>query len=87
MVRDLVLNNIFLMLCNILAIASAVAQGILKEIEALTGTTSCKSVQLVRLEQWAKEQSCWFDDRSQYGDFFDRGSENETYLSPRASKR
>ena len=72
---------------SLLARASAVAQGVLKEIETLTGTTSCKSVQLVRLEQWAKEQSCWFDDRSQYGDFFDRGSENETYLSPRASKR
>ena len=72
---------------GLLARASAVAQGVLEEIEALAGTASCKSVQLVRLEKWAKEQGCWFDDRSQFGDFFDRGSENETYLSPRASKR
>ena len=66
---------------SLLARASAVAQGVLKEIEALAGTTSCKSVQLVRLQQWAKEKGCWFDDCSQFGDFFDRGSENETYLS------
>ena len=66
---------------SLLAGASAVAQGVLKEIEALAGTASCKSVQLVRLRQWAHEQGCWFDDRSLFGDFFDRGSENETYLS------
>ena len=35
---------------SLLARASAVAQGVLKEIEALAGTTSCKSVQLVRLQ-------------------------------------
>ena len=69
-----------------LARASAVAQGVLKEIEALAGTTSCKSVQLVRLKQWAQEQGCWFDDFSQFGDFFDRGSENETYLSADGKK-
>ena len=62
---------------GLLARASAVAQGVLEEIEALAGTASCKSVQLVRLRQWAHEQGCWFDDR----DFFDRGSENETYFS------
>jgi len=66
---------------SLLARASAVAQGILEEIEALAGTTSCKSVQLVRLKQWAEEQGCWFSNRSSFGDFFDRGSENETYLS------
>ena len=49
---------------GLLARASAVAQGVLKEIEALAGTTSCKSVQLVRLKQWAQEQGCWFDDFS-----------------------
>ena len=38
--------------------------------------------QLVRLRKWAEEQNCWFDDRSQFCDFFDRGSENEVYLSP-----
>ena len=34
---------------SILEGASAVAQGVLEEIEALAGTTACKSVQLVRL--------------------------------------
>ena len=67
---------------GILERASAIALGVLKEIEALAGTTACKSVQLVRLKKWAQEQGCWFGDRTQFGEFFDRGSENETYLSP-----
>ena len=67
---------------GILDEASAVALGVLKEIEALAGTTTCKSVQLVRLKKWAQEQGCWFSDRTQFGEFFDRGSENEVYLSP-----
>jgi hypothetical protein len=72
--------------CGILESASATAQRVLEEIEALAGTTACKSVQLVRLRKWAEEQGCWFSDRSQFGDFFDRGSENETYLSPDGTK-
>ena len=67
---------------GILESASYVAHGVLEEIEALAGTTACKSVQLVRLKKWAQEQSCWYDDRTQFGDYFDRGSENEVYLSP-----
>ncbi|MBQ7419210.1 MAG: hypothetical protein IJV17_00555 [Prevotella sp.] len=67
--------------CSILESASAFAQGVLEAIEKLAGTTACKAVQLVRLRKWAEEQGCWFNDRSQFGDFFDRGSENETYLS------
>lgn len=67
---------------GILERASAFALGVLKEIETLAGTTSCKSVQLVRLKKWAQEQGCWFNDCSQFGDYFDRGSENEVYLSP-----
>lgn len=66
---------------GILEIASAYAHRVLEEIEALAGTTSCKAVQLIRLKRWAQEQGCWFDDRNQLGDFFDRGSENEAYLS------
>ena len=65
----------------ILESASAFAHRVLEEIEALAGTTSCKAVQLVRLKKWAQDQGCWYDDRSQFGDFFDRGSENEVYLS------
>ena len=61
---------------------STFAQRVLEEIEALAGTTTCKSVQLLRLKKWAQENGCWFDERSQFGDFFDRGSENEVYLSP-----
>lgn len=67
---------------GILESASAFARRVLEEIEALAGTTACKTVQPVRLRKWALEQGCWFSDRSQFGDFFDRGSENETYLSP-----
>ena len=64
---------------SLLERASAFAQRVLKEIEALAGTTSCKSVQLVRLKAWAQEQGCWFNDSSPFGDFFDRGSEYEVY--------
>jgi len=66
---------------GILESASSVAQRVLEEIEALAGTTTCKSVQLVRLKRWAQEQGCWYNDRNQFGEFFDRGSENEAYLS------
>lgn len=66
---------------GILESASAFAQRVLDEIETLAGTTACKTIQLVRLRQWAQEQDCWFDDCSQFGDYFDRGSENEVYLS------
>ena len=66
----------------VLESASAFAQRVLEEIEALAGTTACKSVQLVRLKQWAQEQGCWYSNLSLFGDFFDRGSENEVYLSP-----
>lgn len=66
---------------GILESASTFARRVLEEVEALAGTTASKSVQLVRLKKWAQEQGCWFNDRSQFGDFFDRGSENETYLS------
>ena len=65
----------------ILESASAFAHRVLEEVEALAGTTACKPVQLVRLKKWAQEQGCWYDDRGQFGEFFDRGSENETYLS------
>ena len=67
--------------CCLLESASAFARGVLEEIKALAGTTSCKSVQLVRLKKWAQEQGCWFDDRNLFGDYIDRGSENEVYLS------
>ena len=66
--------------CCILDAASEAARRVLEEIEALAGTTTCKSVQLVRLRKWAEEHGCWFNDRSQFGDFIDRGSENEVYL-------
>ena len=71
---------------GILESASAFAQGVVEAIEKLAGTTACKSVQLVRLRQWAEEQGCWFHDRGVFGEFFDRGSENETYLAPNGTE-
>ena len=70
----------------ILESASTFAHRVLEEIVALAGTTACKPVQLVRLKKWAQEQNCWFDNRSQFGDFIDRGSENEVYLSPNSKE-
>ena len=54
---------------SLLEEASAVAQRVLEEIETLAGTTTCKSVQLVRLRKWAEEHGCWYNDRSLFGDF------------------
>ena len=53
---------------GILESASTFAQRVLEEIEALAGTTACKSVQLVKLKKWAQEQGCWFDSPTQFGD-------------------
>jgi hypothetical protein len=72
--------------CSILDAASEAAHRVLEEIEALAGTTACKSVQLVGLRKWAEEHDCWYDDRSLFGDFIDRGSENEVYLSPNSNE-
>ena len=47
---------------DILEAASEVARRVLEEVEALAGSTSCKSVQLVRLRKWAEEQGYWFKD-------------------------
>lgn len=66
---------------DILEDASKVARRVLEEIETLAGTTACKSIQLLRLRSWAQKHGCWFDDHSYFGDYFDRGSENEVYLS------
>ncbi len=46
---------------GILESASTFAHRVLEEIEALAGTTSCKSLQLVRLKKWAQEQGYWFN--------------------------
>jgi hypothetical protein len=72
--------------CGILDAASEAARRVLEEIEALAGTTACKSVQLVRLRKWAEEHGYWYDDRRLFGDFIDRGSENEVYLSPNSNE-
>lgn len=39
--------------CSILESSSEIARSVLEEVKALAGTTTCKSVQLVRLKQWA----------------------------------
>ena len=57
---------------SLLESASETARRVLEEIEAVAGTTACKAVQLLRLKKWAQEQGYWFNDRSQFGDFFDR---------------
>ena len=50
---------------GLLASASDFARGVLESVQALAGTTACKSVQQVRLKQWVQEQGRWFDDRTQ----------------------
>ena len=66
---------------GILEQAESVAQGVLKSIQAVAGTTDCKRVQIARLTDFAKNNKCWIDSPESLGDFADRGSENEVYLS------
>ncbi len=66
---------------SILEQAEALAQRVLKSIQAVAGTTDCKGVQIARLVDFAKQNNCWIDAPETLGDFADRGSENEVYLS------
>ncbi len=66
---------------GILEQAESVAQGVLKSIQAVAGTTNCKGVQIARLKDWAENNNCWLTIES-LGKYEDRGSENEVYLSP-----
>lgn len=61
--------------------AESVAQGVLESIQKVAGTTACKGVQIARLEEWAKENGHWINNTFILGDYADRGSENEVYLS------
>lgn len=61
--------------------AEALAQRVLKSIQAVAGTTDCKGVQIARLTDFAKQKNYWIDTPESLGDFADRGSENEVYLS------
>ena len=65
---------------GILARASTFAEGVLRSIQALAGTTTCKGVQIAKLKQWAKENDCWIENPESLGVFSDRGSENEVYM-------
>jgi hypothetical protein len=49
---------------SLLAAASDFARSVLDSVQALAGTTTCKSVQLARLKKWAQEQDCWYGDLS-----------------------
>lgn len=61
--------------------ASAFSRSILESIQALAGTTTCKGVQIARLKDWAVKNNCWIENPNSLGNFVDRGSENEVYMS------
>lgn len=65
---------------GILEQAELVARRVLKSVQAVAGTTTCKGVQIAQLGKWAKSHGCWLDVK-QLGSYEDRGSENEVYLS------
>lgn len=65
---------------SILEKAESIAQGVLESIQKIAGTTACKRVQITRLPEWAKENGHWINNIL-LGDYADRGSENEVYLS------
>lgn len=65
---------------SLLEAASAEARRMLRAIQALAGTTSCKGVQIAGLKKWAEKNNCWIDSPTSLGVFSDRGSENEVYV-------
>jgi hypothetical protein len=60
--------------------AAAEAGRISLAIQEIAGTTACKGVQIDGLKKWAKENGCWFNSPESFGEFSDRGSENEVYM-------
>lgn len=65
---------------GILEQAEFIAQGVLQSVQAVAGTTNCKGVQIARVAEWAKANGCWLS-KETLGNYEDRGSENEVYLS------
>lgn len=65
---------------GILEQAEFIAQGVLQSVQAVAGTTNCKGVQIARIAEWAKANGCWLS-KETLGNYEDRGSENEVYLS------
>lgn len=61
--------------------ASHIARGVLRAIQEVAGTTYCKGVQIAELTKWAKANGYWFENVDTLGEFVDRGSENEVYVS------
>lgn len=61
--------------------ASAEASRILESIQATSGTTYCKGVQVYGLKQFAKKKGWWIERAETLGFFSDRGSENEVYTN------
>ena len=57
---------------------NAFAHRVLEEIEALAGTTACKSVQLVRLKKWAENDFRYSDDN--LNSFFERIKAHNNYF-------
>jgi muconolactone delta-isomerase len=60
------------------------AQGVLKSVQAVAGTTNCKGVQIARIAEWANKHGYWIE-TAELGSYEDRGSENEVYMSLRGN--
>ncbi|MCC8114987.1 MAG: hypothetical protein LIP03_13560 [Bacteroidales bacterium] len=67
---------------GLLEAASDEAGRILRAIQEIAGTTSCKGVQIAGLKKWAQANNCWIPNPDILGGYSDRGSENEVYVQP-----
>lgn len=65
---------------SLLEAAAAESRRISRAIQEIARTTACKGVQINELKKWAKENGCWFNSPESFGEFSDRGSENEVYM-------
>lgn len=64
---------------SFLEAASDVSHRTFESIQAVAGTAACKGVQINALRKFAVENGCWFPDLAVFGEYADRGSENEVY--------
>ncbi len=63
---------------SLLEAAAAEAGRISRAIQEIAGTTTCKGVQIIGLNNWAVEHCCRIDSYNILGEYSDRGSEKES---------
>jgi len=67
---------------RVLEEASAIARRYKTATNSIEQATSSKRIQLNALEEFSKQQFCWFENYKIIGVYLERGGENEVYYNP-----